>query len=86
MVLFTFSEYKEQITDAINKLVEKDLVLDRDGFWLLDGISMKATQDNMYENNYVGHDHYYPTVSVVAKSNGIIHTFALRALLPDINF
>jgi hypothetical protein len=84
MAEIKFEDYKERITKTINeKVLFKNILVDPDGFLLLDGFFNVPFQPVLNGSINLGGP-TLPAVAVIGKSTGLIHYFALKALLPDI--
>jgi hypothetical protein len=79
----TFEENKKQIEDAINIRIKNGSIKDPLGFILLDGF-FNMTYNKKIDNSIIVGGPSVPCVSVVGKSTGLIYTFALKVLLPNI--
>jgi len=79
----TFEENKKQIEDAINVRIKNGSIKDPLGFILLDGF-FNMTYNKQIDNSIIVGGPSVPCVSVVGKSTGLIYTFALKVLLPNI--
>lgn len=78
-----FDAYKNEIQEAIQGKLATGIVKDPDGFILIDGfINMPFQKD--IGGTFVLGGPTIPAVAIVGKSTGIIHTFALKVLLPNI--
>lgn len=78
-----FEEYKKQIEDAINARIKEGYIKDPIGFILLDGF-INFTYNKKLDNSIIVGGPSVPCVSVVGKATGLIHTFAVKVLLPNI--
>jgi len=85
MAQISFDQYKQRIQDAIqNKVIAKGIISgDPEGFILLDGFFNIPFQKELGGAFVIGGP-TIPAVAIVGKSTGIIHTFAIKALLPDV--
>lgn len=84
MAEIKFEDYRERVTKKIseNTLV-KNIIVDPDGFTLLDGFFNIPFQPVLNGSINLGGP-TIPAVAIVGNSTGLIHYFALKALLPDI--
>jgi hypothetical protein len=83
MNAISFEQYKEQIQTAIELRIKQGIIKDSLGFILIDGfINISYTKD--ITNSLMVGGPSIPSVAVVGKSSGLIHTFALKVLLPNI--
>jgi hypothetical protein len=78
-----FEEYRTRIEDAINIRIKNGSLKDPSGFILLEGF-VNISYNKKYENSILIGGLSVPCVSIVGKSTGLVHTFALKILLPDI--
>lgn len=77
-----FETHKQAITDAINlKLSAMDLQ-DPEGFILIQGFINLPIQGST--NSFSIGPKSIPTVVIIGKSTGLVHTFALKILLPGV--
>lgn len=83
MTTINFEEYKQQIESAINGKLVGSSIIDPQGFILLDGF-INMSINKQVGNSLVVGGPSMPCVAIVAKSTGIVHTFALKVLLPHI--
>ncbi|MBC7774661.1 MAG: hypothetical protein H7246_04420 [Phycisphaerae bacterium] len=85
MNVLNFEDYKTQIQDAIQKKISRGSIVpsDPDGYILIDGFFNLPFYKEVGSNIILGGPSI-PAVSVVGKSTGVIHTFALKVLLPNI--
>jgi hypothetical protein len=79
-----FDQEKEKIQKAIEKKISSGVISDPEGFILIEGFINMPTQ-NEVGGAFVLGGPTIPTVAVVGKTTGLIHTFALKILLPNIN-
>ena len=79
-----FQEYQDKIQKAIQEKVKNNTISDPDGFILLDGFISIHMQKKLSGDIVLGGGPSVPAISVVGKSTGLIHTFALKILLPNI--
>lgn len=78
-----FEQYKTQIEDAINIRIKNGSIKDPLGFILIDGF-INMSFNKKIENSIIVGGPSVPCVSVVGKSTGLVYTFALKVLLPNI--
>ena len=78
-----FEQYKQQIQLAIEQRIKQKVISDSQGFILLDGFINIQLQKDMAGSIVIGGPSV-PSVAVVGKSSGLIHTFALKVLIPNI--
>ncbi len=83
MGVINFEAYKTQIQDAIQSKIVAGAISDPAGFILIDGFINMPFQKEMGSAFVIGGPSI-PAVAVVGKSTGLIHTFALKVLLPNI--
>ena len=80
-----FDQLKSQIEKAIETRLANGLINDPLGFILLDGFINVIYQKEIGNAFQIGGP-TVPAVAVVGKSTGLIRTFALKVLLPHIEF
>lgn len=78
-----FEEHRKQIEDAINIRIKNGSIKDPSGFILIDGF-INMTSNKKIENSIIVGGPSIPCISVVGKSTGLVYTFALKVLLPNI--
>lgn len=78
-----FDDYKEEINKAIQLKINSGAINDPNGFILIDGFINMPINKEIGEAFIIGGP-TIPAVAVVGKRTGIIHTFALKILLPQI--
>ena len=84
MVEIKFEDYKEKITSKISEnVLSKNIIIDPEGFILLDGFINMPIQLILNGSFNLGGP-TLPAVAIIGKSTGLIHYFALKALLPEI--
>jgi hypothetical protein len=83
MATINFEEYKVKVQQAIELRIEKGLLSDPEGFILIDGFVNIHYQKDMGSAFILGGP-TIPAVAVVGKGSGLIYTFALKVLLPNI--
>lgn len=83
MSVLNFETYKGQIQSAIQQRISSGIISDPAGFILIDGFINMPFQKEMGGAFVIGGP-TVPAVAVVGKSTGVIHTFALKVLLPNI--
>lgn len=83
MSAINFEEYKGQIQAAIQQKISMGVISDQAGFILIDGFISMPFQKEIGGAFVIGGP-TIPAVAVVGKSSGVIHTFALKVLLPSI--
>jgi hypothetical protein len=84
MESITFKDCQEQILNAINKITNSGVISDPKGFILIDGFTHIHLQNIVGPNIILGGQSTVPAVAIVAKSTGLVYTFALKVLIPDI--
>ena len=85
MSVINFEVYKDQIQTAIQSKIATGAIADPAGFILIDGFINMPFQEEIGGAFVIGGP-TIPAVAVVGKSTGLIHTFALKVLLPNIQF
>ena len=78
-----FQQHRQEITDAIGR-VASNAGLNGE-LTLVEGLVFNDIQDNP-RNIVIGGGKRIPLVAVVENSTGKVHYFALKVLLPNINF
>jgi len=78
-----FEEHRKQIEDAVNIRIKNGSIKDPLGFILIDGF-INMSYNKKVENSIVVGGPSVPCISVVGKSTGLVYTFALKVLLPNI--
>ena len=79
-----FDEYKTEISRAIDLKVALGLFPhEPQGFILIDGFINIISQKPLGGALFLGGP-TIPTVAIVGKSTGLVYTFALKILLPNI--
>lgn len=78
----TFKKHKSDIEKAINKKLADGILSDKKGFTLIEGFINMPLQDQL--GGMVLGGPSIPTVAIVGNDSGLIYTFALKALLPNI--
>ncbi len=84
MGVIVFEEYKEKIQAAIESKIAGRSIFDPEGFILVDGFINMPFQKEIGSAFVLGGP-TIPSIAVVGKSTGLIHTFALKILLPNID-
>jgi hypothetical protein len=85
MSVINFETHKGEIQAAIQSKIEAGVITDPSGFILIDGFINTPIQKDV-GNTYLLGGPAIPAVAVVGKSTGLIYTFALKVLLPQIPF
>ena len=85
MAAINFDQYNQQILDALQAKIFMQGLIQADplGFTLLEGFINMPLQKEIGGAFIIG-GQTIPAVAIVGKSTGVIHTFALKALLPNI--
>lgn len=84
MTEIKFELYKESIISKISEnALSKNIIIDPEGFILFDGFFNIPFQPILNGSINLGGP-TLPAVAIIGKSTGLIHYFALKALLPDI--
>jgi hypothetical protein len=78
-----FEQEKEKIQQAIEKRIAQGIISDPGGFILIEGFINMPTHNEVGGAFVIGGP-TIPTVAVVGKTTGLIYTFALKILLPNI--
>lgn len=83
MISVKFDELKDKIQQEIEKKINSGVIKDPEGFILIEGFVNMPTQNEVGGAFVIGGP-TIPTVAVVGKSTGLVYTFALKILLPNI--
>ncbi|WP_028524546.1 hypothetical protein [Runella limosa] len=83
MAVLGFEIYKAQIQNAIESKIASGVISDPAGFILIDGFINMPFQKEIGGAFVIGGP-TVPAVAVVGKSTGLIHSFALKILLPHV--
>lgn len=83
MNVLNFDQLKNQIETAIEERLKKGIISDQSGFILIDGFINMPFQKELGNAFQIGGP-TVPGVAIVGKSTGLIYTFALKVLLPQI--
>lgn len=78
-----FPEYKQKIIDALN--VRMPQLGIHEPITLVDGFVNQPLQNEFTGGLFIGGP-AIPMIAVVGNNSGRIYYFALKALIPDINF
>jgi len=84
MDVINFEQYRPEILKALENRLKTGVISDPNGFILLDGFINMPLQKEMGGAFIIGGP-TIPAVAVVGKSSGLIYTFALKVLIPNIN-
>ncbi len=85
MAVINFEQYRSQIQTAIESKIKLGSISDPQGFILIDGFINMPFQKEMGGAFVIGGP-TVPAVAVVGKSTGLIYSFALKVILPNILF
>jgi len=83
MDAISFESLKSQIQNAVQNKITAGVISDSLGFILIDGFINLPIQKEVGGAFVIGGP-TIPAIGVVGKSSGLIYTFALKALLPNI--
>jgi hypothetical protein len=83
MISVKFEDEKENIQKEIEKKISTGVIKDPGGFILIEGFINMPTQNEVGGAFVIGGP-TIPTVAVVGKTTGLVYTFALKILLPNI--
>lgn len=83
MSVLNFDQLKTQIEKALELRLAQGVINDPMGFILIDGFINMPFQKEIGNAFQIGGP-TVPGVAVVGKSTGLIYTFALKVLLPQI--
>jgi len=83
MKTIKFDEIKPDLEKAINEKLKNGLVVDPQGFVLMDGFCNITFNKEINSSIIIGNP-FVPCISIIGKSTGLIYTFALKALIPTL--
>lgn len=83
MISVKFEDEKDNIQKEIEKKISTGVIKDPGGFILIEGFINMPTQNEVGGAFVIGGP-TIPTVAVVGKTTGLVYTFALKILLPNI--
>ncbi len=83
MISVKFEDEKANIQKEIEKKISTGVIKDPAGFILIEGFINMPTQNEVGAAFVIGGP-TIPTVAVVGKTTGLVYTFALKILLPNI--
>lgn len=83
MATINFEEYKVKVQQAIELRIKNGILSDPEGFIIIDGFVNIQFQKEMGGAFVIGGP-TIPAVAIVGKSSGLVFTFALKALIPEI--
>lgn len=78
-----FSDIKEELQDALKRKLAAAPIPHENGFALIEGFMTLPLQSEWSTNLILGGPSI-PIVGIVGNTSGRIYTFALKAILPDI--
>lgn len=85
MTPIKFDDYKQRITDAIQAKLQITPIIGENGFTLVDGFIMQPLSKEVSGNIVIGGP-IIPLVAIVGNTSGRMYYFALKALLPNLEF
>ena len=85
MTPIKFEEYKQRITNAIQTKLQASPIQGENGFTLVDGFIMQPI-NNELSGVFILGGPLIPLVAVIGNTSGRMYYFAVKALLPDLNF
>lgn len=80
-----FEDYKQRITAAISTRLHTNLLPKENGFTLIEGFITQPLSKEISGSLVIGGPSI-PLVAIVGNTTGQVYYFALKALLPEINF
>lgn len=83
MTPIKFSEIKNRLQDALQEKLKLTPIPNEAGFALIEGFMTFPIQAELSNNLIIGGPNV-PMVGIVGNTSGRIYTFALKAILPDI--
>ncbi len=85
MTQIKFDDYKQRITDAIQAKLQMTPIIGENGFTLVEGFIMQPLSKEVSGNIVIGGP-TIPLVAIVGNTSGRMYYFALKALLPNLEF
>ena len=85
MTPIKFDDYKQRITDAIQAKLQITPIIGENGFTLVEGFIMQPLSKEVSGNIIIGGP-TIPLVAIVGNTSGRMYYFALKALLPNLEF
>ena len=85
MTQIKFDDYKQRITDAIQAELQATPIIGENGFTLVEGFIMQPLNKEVSGNIIIGGP-TIPLVAIVGNTSGRMYYFALKALLPNLEF
>lgn len=83
MSTIKFSDIKPQLQQILQEKLNEKILPDEGGFVLIEGFMALPIQSEISNNIVIGVPNI-PTVGIVGNKSGRIYTFALKAILPNI--
>ena len=80
-----FEEYKQQITGAIQEKLRAVPITGENGFTLVEGFIMQPLNKEISGSIIIGGP-TIPLVAIVGNTSGRMYYFALKALIPNVDF
>ncbi len=80
-----FEDYKTELQEAIKKRANQAIFSNEKDLNLIDGFILQPIQQTIGNSIIVGGPQV-PLVAVVGVSSGKVYYFAVKALLPDLDF
>lgn len=80
-----FDDYKQRITDAIQARLQVTPIVGENGFTLVEGFIMQPLSKEVSGTMIIGGP-TIPLVAIVGNTSGRMYYFALKALLPTLEF
>ena len=85
MTSIKFDEHRDKIVKAIEDKFATKPILGENGFTLVEGFIMEPLSNEVSGNIIVGGPRI-PLIAVVGNTSGQMYYFALKALLPELQF
>ncbi|MBI5023304.1 MAG: hypothetical protein HZC05_04075 [Candidatus Magasanikbacteria bacterium] len=85
MTQIKFDDYKQRVTDAIQAKFQMTPIIGENGFTLVEGFIMQPLSKEVSGNIIIGGP-TIPLVAIVGNTSGRMYYFALKALLPNLEF
>jgi hypothetical protein len=80
-----FSDIKNELQNALQAKLKQTPIIGEDGFTLIEGFMTLALNDAISNNIIIGGPGI-PIVGIVGNTSGRVYTFALKAILPNLQF
>ncbi|MCX6808919.1 MAG: hypothetical protein NTW50_04650 [Candidatus Berkelbacteria bacterium] len=83
MIPIKFEDYKQRISDAVQRKLQSAPIAGENGFTLIEGFVMQPLSNEVSGNIVIGGP-TIPMVAIVGNTSGRIYYFALKLLLPEV--